>query len=239
MNRVSAFLRKSMLVAVCLGFVTAAFAQSPVVKISVDKFNNSDSDHKTEVEPDTLAWGNTIVSSFHVGRRPGTVGWGSAAIGFSTSTDAGKTWVYGYLPGLTVNYKNGSYYGAADPSVAYDAKHKVWMISTLPLINPVGDVAISRSKDGLHWGNPIVIDRTHADDKNWTVCDNTPSSPFYGNCYTEWDAAASTGDILMSTSSDGGLTWTAGKATADHAGGLGGQPLVRPDGLSVVSRGVP
>ena len=217
-----------------LALLPAAQAQNSVLKISVDKFTNPDSDHKTEVEPDTFSWGNTIVSTFHVGRRPGSVGWGSAAIGFSTSTDGGKTWTYGYLPGLTVNYKNGTYYGAADPSVAYDAKHKVWLISSLPLVNPVGDVAVSRSKDGLHWGNPIVIDRTHADDKNWTVCDNTPTSPFYGNCYTEWDAAASTGLVLMSTSSDGGLSWTAGKSTADGAVGLGGQPLVQPNGTVIV-----
>ena len=24
-------------------------------------------------------------------------------------------------------------------------------------------------------------------DKNWTVCDNHAASPFYGNCYTEFD----------------------------------------------------
>ena len=24
-------------------------------------------------------------------------------------------------------------------------------------------------------------------DKNWTVCDNSPSSPFYGHCYTQFD----------------------------------------------------
>jgi len=41
-------------------------------------------------------------------------------------------------------------------------------------------------------GSPISIDTTHLDDKNWTVCDNTSSSPFYGNCYTEWDQAYGT-----------------------------------------------
>ena len=211
-----------------------AHAQFQNVRIiSIDKFTDPDTQHRSEVEPDTFSWGNTIVSTYHVGRRP-PPGWGSAAIGFSTSTDGGKTWTYGYLPGLTVNYKGGTYYGAADPSVAYDAKHGVWMISTLPLVDPIGDVAVSLSTDGIHWGNPIPIDTTHDDDKNWTVCDNTATSPFYGNCYTEWDAALSTGWVLMSVSSDGGKTWTAGKPTADHAGGLGGQPLVQPNGTVVV-----
>jgi hypothetical protein len=211
-----------------------ARAQNPLVKISIDKFTNADSVHRTEVEPDTFAWGSTIVSAFHVGRRPGSIGWGSADVGFATSTDGGSTWKFGYLPNLTVNYKNGPYYGAADPSVAFDAKHGVWMISTLPLINPIGDVAVSRSHDGITWSKPVLVDGSHADDKNWTVCDNTSTSPFYGNCYTEWDAAASSGQVLMSTSSDGGATWTPGKPTADHAGGLGGEPLVQPNGTVIV-----
>jgi hypothetical protein len=111
----------------------------------------------------------------------------------------------------------------------------VWLISTLALVNPIGDVAVSRSTDGgLHWGNPIVIDGTHDDDKNWTTCDNNVHSPYYGHCYTEWDAAAAGGYILMSTSTDGGLTWSPGMPTADFAGGLGGQPLVQPNGTVVV-----
>jgi hypothetical protein len=233
----SAFIasRRSLCALVVFTAVTlSAHAQFTLVQISVDKFKNSDSDHRTEVEPDIFAWGNTIVATYHVARRPGTIGWGSAAIGFSTSTDGGKTGTYGYLPDLTVNYKGGSYYGAADPSVAYDAKHGVWLISSLALINPIGDVVVSRSTDGIHWGNPVLVDGTHNDDKNWTVCDNTSTSPFYGNCYTEWDAATSTGDVEMSTSSDGGLTWGPAKTTADFAGGLGGQPVVQPNGTVIV-----
>ena len=201
---------------------------------------HTDSDHKTEVEPSSFAWGSTIVSAFHVGRRPGSIGWGSADVGFATSTNGGTTWKHGFLPGLTVNYEGGTYGAAADPSVAYDAKHGEWLISTLPLVglNPdsqyIGDVAVSRSTDGLHWGNPIAIDTTHLDDKNWSVCDNTTSSPYYGNCYTEWDQAYGTGDVLMSTSSDGGQTWSPGLASANNAGGLGGEPLVQPNGTVIV-----
>lgn len=38
----------------------------------------------------------------------------------------------------------------------------------------------------------------------------------------------------MSTSSDGGLTWGPAKTTADFAGGLGGQPVVQPNGTVIV-----
>lgn len=223
-----------------LALVAPAQAQVTIVRISLDKFTNTDSTHKTEVEPATFSWGSTIVSTFHVGRRPGSVGWGSADIGWSTSINGGKTWTYGYLPDITVNYQGGSFGAAADPSVAYDAKDGQWLISSLPLVGlngfggKIGDVGVSRSTDGLHWGNLILIDNTALDDKNWTVCDNTPASPFYGNCYTEWDQAFGNGDVLMSVSSDGGLTWGPGKPSADQAGGLGGEPLVQPNGTVIV-----
>ncbi len=233
------FLTVLPVLALLWALASPASAQTSLVRISVDNLTNTDSDHKTEVEPSTFAWGNTIVSAFHVARRPGSVGWGSGDIGFSTSTDGGTTWHYGDLPGLTVNYKSGTYGAAADPSVAYDAKHGQWLISTLPLAglnccSLIGDVAVSRSTNGLTWGNPILIDSTHLDDKNWTVCDNTTTSPHYGNCYTEWDQAFGTGDVLMSVSSDGGQTWGPGLASSDHAGGLGGEPVVQPNGTVIV-----
>jgi hypothetical protein len=234
----NAFLMIMLAWAVSLTLIAPARAQ--LTQISVDNFTNTDSDHKTEVEPSTFAWGNTIVSAFHVARRPGSIGWGSADVGFSTSTDGGVTWKHGNLPGLTVNYQGGTYGAAADPSVAYDAKHGQWLISTLPLAGLsggsglIGDVAVSLSTDGLHWGNPIIIDGTHLDDKNWSVCDNTPTSPYYGNCYTEWDQAYGTGDVLMSVSSDGGQTWGKGLHSADRAVGLGGEPVVQPNGTVIV-----
>jgi hypothetical protein len=45
----------------------------------------------------------------------------------------------------------------------------------------------------------------------------------------------SEGDLLqMSTSTNGGLTWSAPQPTADRAFGLGGQPLVQPNGTLIV-----
>jgi hypothetical protein len=241
MSRLSRAIHVFALLLLCsLSLAAQQPQQFTLLQISIDKFKNSDSVHRTEVEPSSFAWGSTVVTAYHVGRRPGSLGWGSADVGFSTSTDGGKTGTYGYLPGLTVNYGNGTFGAVGDPSVAYDAKHGVWMISTLPLVGlnensgKIGDVAVSRSTDGIHWGNPVIIDNTALDDKNWTVCDNTSTSPYYGNCYTEWDQAFGTGDVMMSTSSDGGLTWTPGQTTADQAFGLGGEPLVQPNGTVIV-----
>src|SRR5207237_865796 len=40
--------------------------------------------------------------------------------------------------------------------------------------------------------------------------------------------------ILMNTSTDGGITWQGAKSTANKDAGLGGQPVVQPNGTVVV-----
>jgi hypothetical protein len=74
-------------------------------------------------------------------------------------------------------------------------------------------------------------------DKNWIVCDNTPTSPFYGNCYTQWDDNGLGNMLQMSTSTDGGLTWGPKKKVGIGANtfqGFGGQPVVQPNGTVIV-----
>src|SRR5207302_3029955 len=163
------------------------------------------SNHKTEVEPDTFAFGNTIVATFQVGRF---FDGGASNIGWATSTNAGETWTHGFLPSSTVfATPAGPYARASDPSVAFDAKHKVWIISWLGIVTAAGpvDVLVSRSTDGgLSWGSPVVVNNDgHFNDKNWSVCDNSASSPFFGNCYTEFDDNTLRDLIQMSTSTDG------------------------------------
>jgi hypothetical protein len=190
--------------------------------------------HHTEVEPDTFAFGSTIVAVVQVAR---VFDGGACDIGFATSTDGGKTWTHGLLPGTTVFASpRGKYARASDPSVAFDAKHGDWVVSYLGLTNGSEvDVLASTSPDGLTWGSPRVVNATgDFDDKNWTVCDDTATSRFYGNCYTEFDDATFADREQMSTSSDGGQTWGAAQTTADHAHGIGGQPLVQPSGTVIV-----
>ena len=219
-------------VVILLSTVMSAQIGGTLVKVSTDTFQNGDSQHHTEVEAHTFAYGSTIVSAFQVAR---VFSGGGADIGFSTSRDGGRTWTHGYLPGLTVNYQGGTFTAASDAAVAYDSKHGVWLISSLLVrnSNPMA-VAVSRSVDGITWENPIFVDQSGSDDKNWIACDNTATSPFYGNCYSEWDEPGLGDLIFMSTSSDGGVTWGPKKTTADQAHGLGGLPLVQPNGTVVV-----
>ena len=220
-----------------LGLVGSAqvLASIQVLQLSTDPYSNSTSQHKTEVEPDTFASGSTIVTAFQVGRF---FNGGASNVGFATSSNGGHSWTSGFLPSTTVfATPAGSHARASDPSVAFDAKHGVWLISYLGLVTLSDvDVLASRSTDGgLTWSAPVVINANgHFNDKNWTVCDATASSPFYGHCYTEFDDN-SRGDLeQMSTSTDGGLTWGNALATQDRVHGIGGQPLVQPDGTVIV-----
>jgi hypothetical protein len=228
--------------------LTAAFAAAPparaahagVTQISSDPYTPASAprgEHATEVEPDTFAYASTVVSAYQVGR---VFNGGGTDIGFSRSGNGGGSWTHGFLPGTSQEAMGpGPFFSASDASVAYDARHAAWIISWLGAHSSGGgvvDVMVSRSTDGGHtWGMPITVAATGTFyDKNWTSCDNTATSRFYGNCYTEFDNASSRDLELMSTSSDGGLTWGAARSPADNVHGLGGQPVTQPNGRVVV-----
>jgi hypothetical protein len=223
--------RALCLVVLAAGLMFTSFAQAQVslTQLSEDTFTDTPSQHATEVEPGTFFHGSTIVSAFQVAR---IFGGGGADIGFATSTNGGATWTNGYLPGITI-YEGGTNSAASDAAVAYDALHNLWLISTLPIGNNTS-VAVSRSTGGIHWDNPITVTGSSSADKNWIVCDNTATSPYYGHCYSEWDDPSQGDLIRMSTSTDGGQTWGPALSTAARDAGIGGVPVVQPAGRVIV-----
>ncbi len=207
------------------------------VKLSIDPYSNSAGQHRTEVEPSSYSYGNTIVDTFQAGRFLDV---GSSNIGWATSTDGGTTWQNGFLQGTT-KLMGGPYDRITDPSVTYDARHNTWMIATVVfLANSSGIVApavlVSLSTNGgTAWNNPITIANTgNGLDKDWITCDNTLNSPYFGNCYAQWDDYTKGDLIELSTSRDGGRTWGAIKTTAAANTGTSGYPLVQANGTVIV-----
>src|SRR6266853_6487931 len=81
-----------------LSSTISAFASVTLLRLSTDPYTNTTSQHATEVEPDTLSSGLTIVSAFQVGRF---FDGGASNIGFATSTNGGKSFTNGFLPDTT------------------------------------------------------------------------------------------------------------------------------------------
>jgi hypothetical protein len=185
-----------------------------------------------------------VVSVFQTGRM---VEGGASNNGFSTSLDGGRTWRAGFLPGLTRHSTPpGTDDRASDPVIAYDARHGVWLASSLLFsVGRGGSIVVNRSADGLRWDPPVTVTQSRGEelelDKQWLACDNSPASPFYGNCYMAYSDLR-TLRMSVQTSRDGGLTWSAPIGSPDNAGrtSMTGrwapapQPVVRPDGVLVI-----
>jgi hypothetical protein len=199
-------------------------------RLSRDSTTAGDAQHETQVEPDSFAFGKAIVAVFQSGRYDDG---GSAAIGWATSTDAGASWKRGFFATTTER--------ASDPSVAYDAVHRVWLVSVLSITNTSLGVQVSRSTDALRWSTPAtIVEGSFASggyDKEWVACDNWPSSPFRGRCYLSYLNVAAE-QLETRWSGDGGVTWSAPAITsvgvAANAEPNGAIPVPRPDGSLVV-----
>lgn len=210
-----------------------------LVRVSSDPYSGDGSQHATEVEPTSYAHGSTVVAAVQAGRYTDE---GSSNVGWATSEDGGVTWLHGFLPGTT-SVAGGRYGRITDPAVVYDVAHNTWMIATIAFLDTQSGLTASvvlvslSTNGGTTWDSPVTVMDTGAAgglDKDWITCDNSPDSQFYGNCYIEWDNYNEGHLIQMSTSRDGGSTWSAAKTTVNQASGFAGYPLVQPDGKVIV-----
>src|SRR4051812_2078023 len=157
----------------------SAFAAVALTRLSTDTFTNSTSAHATQVEPDTYAFGSTIVMAAQTGRFNDG---GASDIAYATSTDNGVTWSGGNLPGITTFAGGGPYNRVSDAAVAFDARHGVWLISTLPLLEAGGvhgaAILTSRSTNGgASFGNPVPLATRGGLHKKRDAPRNNPATP--------------------------------------------------------------
>ena len=225
----------SLLTALVFSSMRQTLAAPSLVQLSSDPYTNSRNEHQTEVSPASASHGSTIVSAFQVGH--GSKNGGSSNIGWTNSSDSGKTWTNGFLPHTTKLVK-GSYDRVENPSVAYDAKHTTWMITSSAFIsnNSIAILVNLSTNGGTSWSDPYTIYTNSAEDldKAWANCDNASTSPYYGHCYVEWHNERLANLVQMSTSTNGGITWRTPLSTADNYAGFNGHPLVQPNGTVIV-----
>jgi len=214
----------------------AADCELVSTQLSRDTLRAERAQHETQVEPDSLAFGNTVVVGFQAGRFEDG---GASGIGWATSQDGGRTWRSGFLPSITpYTSPAGPYDAASDPVVAYDASTRTWLLASLGVSENQTALLVSRSRDGLSWSAPVVAAASALEDydKEWLVCDNWASSRFRGRCYLSYLDFES-GQIRTRHSNDGGATWSGptgvpGRTDSSVANGV--QPVVRPDGSLVL-----
>jgi len=190
-----------------------------------------------QIDPDNA---QVIVAVFQQGRFQSDGG--SAAPGYATSVDRGKTWTTAALPKLTKT-SGGTFERASDPAVAFGPDGSVY-VTTLPFnvtTNCKNGVAVQRSTDhGLTFSNPVLPQSDNScsafNDKNWLTVDTYPASPHYGRIYLAWDRiSGGVQPVVLRYSDDQGQTWSALKNVSGLLNGVGALPLVQPNGdLTVV-----
>jgi hypothetical protein len=149
---------------------------------------------------------NTSPSS--CAERPGV-----PRVGFYASFDGGLTWP---CQGL-INIPADGYYAFADPSQAFDSHGTAYFLligleKSDDSFNHTGALFVARSTDGgctysaaakASGDSPFNFT-----DKPWIAVDTNPNSPFLDNIYVSWTRFFETGQVQISRSTDGGLTWS-------------------------------
>jgi hypothetical protein len=240
--------------------VRASAADIPLkgVTYPIDK-NHPQPD--TQIEPSiAVNPGNSLnaVASFQEDRVDAG---GDAGNGWATTTDGGKTWHQGYLPGLT-RYTGGTFDRASDAVVTFGtdpAQKGHYLVYANSLVfndgsgasgdSNMSGMAINVSRDsGLHWTKAVILEQdglAGLNDKNWIVADNGSGTGHKtGRVYVVWDRITP----MVYTYCDAGCDKLSNWADATSGNnsfyvynaqpGIGSWPLVLPDGsLAVIFQG--
>ena len=218
---------------------TAGAASVALTQVSADPFTNTSSQHATEVEPDTFAtarrWSRRTRSGGSSTAAPPT----SAAPRSRRRRDLHPA----SCPGSRSRGRRRSeaLRAVSDPSVAYDAAHDVWLISSIPLL-PTTLVGPDGIRQPLDRRRPTRATRVRSaaggprstSTRTGRSATTTPTSPSTATATRSSTTSPRATVEYMSTSTDGGLTWRRPISPAGKVKGLGGQPVVQPDGTVIV-----
>ena len=128
---------------------------------------------------------------------------GARGLGFAFSSNLGKSWSAGILPGLTVA-TGGPWSRASDPWVAFGPDGRAYYNSLAFHENqPENGIFVSASADGGRtWGAPVPvhIETVDFDDKNSMVVDTAAASPYRGRVHVFWDTVRNDGFAILRAS---------------------------------------
>ncbi len=155
------------------------------------------------------------------------------------TTDGGVTW-YG---GDTLNNTNTQ---RGDPAPVIDKNgHFIYgHLNSSTNFGAVTGMGMNYSTDrGITWSPTIpIVNAGGSDaDKNLIGTDDTPTSPFYGNTYMAWTkftAGNLPAVILVTRTTDGGLTWSAAQqvnTASSSSFSQGADVAVGPNGHAYIS----
>lgn len=167
------------------------------------------------------------------------------------SSDGGKTFGGVDLPLPPSRTNNGFDFGS-DPGVAWDTRGNVYYSYIVVFFGKGGGIngtamAVARSSDGGQTWTATYFDQqtgeAQFDDKPMIAVDTSPASPRHDTIYVAWDnadgSASSSNLVLVSHSTDGGVTFSAPVPASDTSSGpksaIGADPFVGPDGTLFVA----
>jgi hypothetical protein len=155
--------------------------------------------HDTQAESMVAAHGNTIVVNYNDSRDAAAIDLSGASV----STDGGTTWT------RIDPFATGHGQNIGDPLTVYNQKFGEFVVGDMAGGCGGQGIGTWTSTNGTTWGPGPCIHNGSSDDRPSMAVDNDPSSPFYGNMYVTWnDFNVGVGALVVSRSTDGGVTWS-------------------------------
>lgn len=151
-------------------------------------------------------------------------------IGYSYSTDGGVTWSVSQLtpqiiPGAALS---------SDPSVAVDTAGNFYIVTiSLNDVTGNGEAWLFKSIDGgVTFDSVYHIASTPStfEDKEYVTTDFNSSSPYCDNMYVSWTRFGASTTILLTRSTDQGVTWSNPVTVSSEPSVQGSIPAVGPNG---------
>jgi len=161
------------------------------------------------------------------------------AVGFAVSTDGGRRWRRGLMPGQST-LNGGTFQRTTDPWIAFGTGGRVYYSSLLTSGGvldslPVSVVTLSSSTDGGEsWSNPVIVygRNNEFNDKEAVVVDTRDDSPYKGRVYVGWYTLLNGNwDLRIAHSTNDGQTFTPPVTLRGDGINSGIVPVVGPGGV--------